>query len=211
MSQPGVKKCDVEQPGDLDVDLKEFWVGNPFQIFQQHNLSSFERNRAYLNVEGRGFLEISHLTTADVDGDSRAVLALDLFEPGQMDLVIRQVGGGPVKIFRNRFPKKNYLKVSLGGIKSNSLGIGSKLIAHVGDRQIVRELYPINTYQSQQPSWVHFGLSDAEQVDKLEIRWPSGVVQELADVKANQHVLIVEESSEVKPFANSLPPQRQAN
>ena len=205
MSQPGQKQCEVDQPGELDEELGEFWVGNPFQIFQHQNLSSYERNRAYINVDGKGFLEISHMSAADVDGDSRAILALDIFEPGQMDLVLRQVGGGAVKIFRNQFPKANYLKVSLDGIKRNSLGIGSRLIAHVGDRKIVRDLYPINTYQSQQPTWVHFGLGQAEKIDRLEIQWPSGVVQELKDIDVNRHILIVEESDEIKKFALTPP------
>jgi len=82
VSQPCEKQANVEQPSELDEDLNEFWVGNPWDIFRQHNLSSFERNRAYVNVEGKGFLEISHLTNADVDSDSRAVLAVDIFEPG---------------------------------------------------------------------------------------------------------------------------------
>lgn len=205
MSQPGVKQCEVDQPGELDPELNEFWVGNPFQIFQKHNLSCFERNRVYLNVQGEGFLEISHASNADNEGDSRAILALDLFEPGQLDLVLRQVGGGPVVIYRNQFPKANYLKVSLDGVQSNSLGLGSRLIARVADRQIVRELYPINSYQSQQPSWVHFGLSEAEKVDELEIRWPSGKVQKIANVAANRHIRVVEGNDTIEDFARSQP------
>ena len=176
MSQPGIKQCNVEQPGELDSELNEFWVGNPFQIFQHHNLSSFERNRTYLNVAGKGFLEISHMTSADIDGDSRAVLALDLFEPGQLDLLVRQVGGGPLRVFKNQFQKANYLKVSLAGTKSNALGIGSRLIAHVQGRKIVRELFPINTYQSQHPSWVHFGLGPSSFGPIVPGRGPFGPI-----------------------------------
>ncbi len=122
-----------------------------------------------------------------------------------MDLVVRQVGGDPLAIYRNEFPTLNYLKVSLDGVKSNSKGLGSKLIAHVGDRKIVREMYPINSYQSQQPAWCHFGLSKAEKVDKLEVVWPSGVKQEFTDVAANQHILIIEENDEIRNFAMSKP------
>lgn len=208
MSQPGKKECEVPQPGELDPELNEFWVGNPFSIFQQNNLSSFERNRVYINVEGKGFLEFSHLSGADTDSDSRAVLALDIFEPGKMDLVVRQVGGDPLAIYRNEFPTQNYLKVSLDGVKSNSFGLGSKIIAYIGDRKIVREMYPINSYQSQQPAWSHFGLSKAEKIDKLEVLWPSGVKQEFKDVSANQHILITEEVDEIKKFAMSKPTRK---
>ena len=200
MSQPCEKQCEVEQPGQLDSELDEFWVENPFQIFQEHNLSSFERNRAYINVEGKGFLEISHMTGADIDSDSRSVLAVDLFEPGKLDLVLRQVGGGPFQIFRNQFPTANYLKVSLRGVTSNSLGIGSRLVATVGERKIVRELFPTCSYRSQQPSWVHFGLGSNEKIDKLEIIWPAGTVQTFSDVDANRHLIITENSQKLDQY-----------
>lgn len=179
-------------PGELDEELGEFWNGSPWGIFRENNLSSFERNRAYLNTEGKGFLEVTYLSGADNDSDSRSVLALDLYEPGKLDLIVRQVGGGPLKIYRNRLPNANYLKVSLKGTKSNRLGIGAKLIAHIGDKQVVRDLNPINTFRAQQPSMVHFGLAKAEKIDRLVIQWPSGTDQELTDIAANQHLLIEE-------------------
>lgn len=179
-------------PGELDEELGEFWVGNPFDIFREHNLSSFERNRTYLNVKGRGFLDISYLSGTDIDSDGRCVLALDIRNRGRLDLVLRQVGGGPIRIFENRLPQANYLKVSLRGTDSNKLGIGAKLVAHVGGRQIVRELYPINTYRSQSPAHIHFGLAQAAKVDRLTIYWPSGAEQQLVDLPANRH-LVVEE------------------
>lgn len=198
MSQPGDKNCEVPLPGELDEDLGEFWNGNPWKIFQENNLSSFERNRTYLNVEGKGFLEVSYLSGADNDSDSRAVLALDIQKPGQLDLLVRQVGGGPFKIYENHLPEANYLKVSLNGVKSNRLGIGARLIAHVGDQKIVRDLRPSNTLRSQHPAWVHFGLANATKVDRLVIQWPSGEDQELKEVDVNQHVLIEEGSDLIK-------------
>ena len=69
------------------------------------------------------------------------------------------------------------MAISLRGQKSNRLGIGARLIASVKGQPIVRELYPLNSYRSQMPSIVHFGLGDAERVDRLTIRWPSGKLQ----------------------------------
>ncbi|MEC9092186.1 MAG: ASPIC/UnbV domain-containing protein, partial [Planctomycetota bacterium] len=153
-------------------------------------------------------LEISHMTSADIDGDSRAVLALDLFEPGQLDLLVRQVGGGSLRVFKNQFEKSSYLKVSLSGNPSNALGIGSRLVAHVGGRKIVRELFPINTYQSQHPSWVHFGLGKATKIDKLEIFWPSGLTQEITDIQANRHILVTEGVNKIGDYAHSIPSRK---
>lgn len=203
VSQPCDKQANCPLPGELDEELDEFWVGNAFEIFRQHNLSSFERNRTYLNSNGNGFLEVSHLSEADIDSDSRSVLALDIRNKGRLDLILRQSGGGPLKIFENQFPSANYLKVALTGTKSNKLGIGSRLTAFIGDRKFVRELYPINSYRSQHPAFVHFGLGDATRIDRLTIEWPSGRDQELLDVPVNRYLLIEEDNNEYSELGST--------
>jgi hypothetical protein len=193
VSQPFDRGAAVPLPGKLDPALGEFWVENPWDIVKNgHNLSCYERNRAYLNVRGRNFVEISHLTGADTDGDSRCAVAADFRNDGRLDVVLRQVGGGPLVLYENQFPRRHYLKVSLRGRPSNRQGIGARLVATVGDRQVVRELYPANSFRSQTPTMVHFGLGDATHVDRLTIRWPSGKVQELTGLVADRHVVIDE-------------------
>lgn len=194
MSQPFDRSATCEQPGEIDTELGEFWVKDPFQINFENNLSSYERNRAFLNIGGTGFLEISRLTGADSDGDGRAVVAADLRGTGQMDLIVRQSGGGPLIIFENDFPSGNFLDVRLAGKASNRLGIGARLVAKVGDRQIFRDQFPVNSYRSQAPNRVHFGIGSAEKVDELSIRWPSGATQSIQNVRPNQHLIVVEES-----------------
>lgn len=193
VSQPSNRTANVKQPGKLDSKLGEFWVGNPWAIVRkEHNLSSFERNRMYLNVGGTEFAEVSGISGTDSDGDGRSAVAADFRNTGMPDLLVRQVGGGPLLLFENRFPRKHYLTVSLRGTASNRRGIGARLTAEVGGRKVVRELYPANTYHSQAPAQVLFGLADDAKVDRLTIRWPSGKVQVLTDLTADRHVVIEE-------------------
>jgi hypothetical protein len=189
--------CRIEAPGKVDAELREFWVEDPWQIMAMgHNLSAYERKRAYLNAHGKAFLEISHLTGADNDGDGRSVVAADFFNTGRLDLIVRQVGGGSLMFYENRFPQKHFLKVSLRGHTSNRQGIGARITAVAGYLTQTREMYPYNTYRSQAPNIVHFGLGDADTVERLTIRWPSGKVQELRDVKADRHIVVDEEEGE---------------
>ena len=192
-------------PADLDDNLNEFWIGNPWDVAKKHNLSGYERNRTYLNVGGKNFLDISYVTGTDTDGDGRAAIPIDFNHDGRQDLIVRQVGGGPLKVFENRFPQKHWLRVSLRGVESNRLGIGARLVARVDGRQIVRELFPINTYNSQAPALVHFGLGDAKQVDSLTIKWPSGKKQQLPTLTADRHVLIREGDNEVQTITPGQP------
>jgi hypothetical protein len=56
-------------------------------------------------------------------------------------------------------------------------------------------MYPTNSFRSQPPSIVHFGLGDLAQVESLQIRWPSGEVQSFDHVDGDRH-LVIEEGKE---------------
>jgi hypothetical protein len=195
VAQPFKRGAQVQAPGHIDKSIGEFWVDNPWDIVEAgHNLSNNERQRLYMNQGGRAFFDLSFLSGADSDGDGRCVVAADFRNNGQLDLVVRKSSGGPLALYENQLPKRHYLEVSLRGKKSNRLGIGARLVASVKDRRIVRELYPVNSFRSQMPSVVHFGLGDASAVDRLAIRWPSGETQELGQIPGNRHI-VVEEGS----------------
>jgi len=180
-------------PRKPDERLKDWWVENPWLIASRgKSLSGYERNRVFINSGGREFFEISGVTPADSEGDARCAVSIDFNGDGRQDLIVRQAGGGPFLLFENRFPKANWLEVSLRGTKSNSHGIGARIVAEVGSLKLTRELYPHNTFTSQTPARAHFGLAKASRIDKLTITWPSGLVQEFKDVPANQRLRITE-------------------
>jgi hypothetical protein len=181
----------------VDKTLGEFWEQNPWDIIKAgHNLSAYERKRLFLNVPAAGgdrdFVDVSYLSGADNDGDGRCVIAGDLRNNGRLDLILRQVGGGPLHIYENNFPQRHYLEVSLRGTKSNRLGIGARLVASVNGSHLVREQFPANSYRSQMPNIVHFGLGEATKVDRLVIQWPSGIKQVLTELPGDRHILVEE-------------------
>lgn len=192
MSQPFDRGCEVPAPAELDKSLDEFWSSNPFKVSDKHNLSGYERNRTYLNVGGKDFVDISFITGTDSDGDGRCVVPIDVDNDGRQDLVVRQVGGGVLKLFKNEFPKKHWLRVSLLGVESNRLGIGARITIELSERKVVRELFPVNTFNSQATALVHFGLGDSTEVESLTIRWPSGKKQKLGKLSGDRHVIIRE-------------------
>ena len=61
-----------------------------------------------------------------------------------------------------------------------------------GGRTQVREVNPFGSYQSQSSYRVHFGLGDAGQVERLEIRWPSGTTETLTDLAARRFLTVAE-------------------
>jgi hypothetical protein len=208
VSQPCDRSCAIPAPGQLDKSLGEFWVENPWEIVKHgHNLSAYERKRTWLNVRGSNFIDLSYLTGTDSDGDGRCVVAGDFRNDGRLELLVRQVGGGPLLFYENHFPQRHYLKVSLRGRQSNRLGVGARLTAMVNGQPRVREMFPVNSYRSQMPNLVHFGLGDAERVEHLEIRWPSGQTQVLTNLRADAH-LVVQEGKEGEAAVETVVPGR---
>ncbi len=208
MSQPTKRSASISTPGQVDHSLGEFWVDNPWEIVSQgHNLSAFERTRTWLNVHGQNFLDVSYLSGADDDGDGRCVVAADFRNNGRLDVILRKVGGGPFQLYQNDFPQRHYLKVTLRGTRSNRQGIGARLVAVVNGQQLVREMFPVNSYRSQAPNIVHFGLGERDRVEKLTIRWPSGEEQVLTNVAGDRHIVIEEGQAGEKAIETVVPGQ----
>ncbi|HEX7447555.1 MAG TPA: ASPIC/UnbV domain-containing protein, partial [Pirellulales bacterium] len=102
--------------------------------------------------------------TADFDGD------------GRLELMVNNFNDHPY-YFKNQFPPRHFVAFRLRGTKSNRDAIGAVAWLHFGDRQMVRQVQATGGYLSQSSKTLHFGLGDQTQVDRLEIRWPSGIRQ----------------------------------
>ena len=177
----------------MDEDNGEFWVGNPFMFSNvKENLSAYERNGCFLNDQNGSFLDMSYLSGSDNRGDSRTVVATDIDKDGMPELFVRQVGGGALVVYKNNFPKTNWLTLSLRGDQSNSAGIGAKIIIKAGNLTVQRELYPVVNFLSQAPANVHVGLQNHTKVDSVKILWPSGEETILSNIDSNQHLRVFE-------------------
>ena len=199
MTQPLDRNARLPQLGPMDRKSGEFWVENPFDMpGGGMNLSAYERNRVYLNLDGRNFVEASFASRADIDSDSRAVVAADFDRDGAPDLLVASVGGGPLRLFLNRFPQRGRrLRIDLEGVESNAQGIGSRIVIEAGGRRVVRDFFPVNPGMGQGPAELLVGVGDAERVDRLTVRWPSGRVQSFSGIPTDRRVRITEGSDDI--------------
>ena len=115
----------------------------------------------------------------------------DFNNDGRMDVVVTALGE-PLELWENASPKENHwLLIKLIGTRSNRDGIGARI--RIGSQS--NSMTTSVGYASSSHHGVHFGLGKADSVDKIEIFWPSGKVQVLRGVEANQ-VLQVHEPEE---------------
>ena len=77
-------------------------------------------------------------------------------------------------------------------MKSNRFAVGAQLTVKAGDLLVYREVKGSEGFGATSPYRQHFGLGKQTKIDSLEIRWPSGIRQELRDLALNKIVTVVE-------------------
>ncbi len=87
---------------------------------------------------------------------------------------------------------RRWLHVSLEGTRSNRDGVGARVELTAGGRTQFREVNPFGSFLSQSSYDVMFGLEQADVADRIVVRWPSGIVDEIDAVPAGRRVRIVE-------------------
>jgi enediyne biosynthesis protein E4 len=141
---------------------------------------------------------------------SRGLAVADLFNDGNLDVVIGDIDGAPM-ILRNRgIPNHHWISFELAGNSSDSTGKKSNRLALNARIKITTagvdfgsnahghlvtqtdEIHSGGSYLSQNDLRIHFGLGDAKKVDTVEIKWPSGNVETLKDLNADTFYSVLE-------------------
>src|SRR5262245_56743933 len=122
----------------------------------------------------------------------RGSAAGDLNGDGRLDVVTTALSA-PAEIWLNDSPGgAHWLELRLEGTSSNRDGIGARIKVSAGGSVQYNHVSFAASYASSSAAPVHFGLGSAKSVDLVEIRWPSGIVQEIRSVAADR-VLKVKE------------------
>jgi hypothetical protein len=144
---------------------------------------------------------------------SRGCAFGDFDNDGDIDVVVNTVNDYPQLLRCDSASRRNWIKVRTIGTKSNRSGIGARLrcVTHPPDEpkphQQIDEVRSGGSYISQNDLRVHFGLGKAEKVEILEIRWPSGQIDTLKDVKPNQLIYVREGEGVVRSVSFGAKPQ----
>ena len=172
----GTSFADFDNDGDLDL-----LVGISNQI-----------NHFFLN-DGSGFFsDATGQSGLDDRSPYVAVGDYDYDDDGFLDLLYSLSGTRSITaFFRNNGNKNHWLRVKLVGIESNRDGIGARIIATSGDLTQVRELLG-GVGRQQDERVAHFGLAQRTKADRIEIRWPSGQVDLLENITADQKIRVFE-------------------
>lgn len=192
----GTAFVDLDNDGLLDIAVTNGNVLDNAKFFRE--AASYEQPKhLYHNLGGGKFREVS---TASGPGFAtltvgRGLYAGDFDNDGDLDLLITN-NGQRVELLRNDSIRKagraNALLLRTVGTKSNRDGVGARITLTAGGTRQIREVKAGSSYLGQNDMRVHFGLGRAARAERIEVRWPSGVVDVLEDVQANQILTISE-------------------
>jgi hypothetical protein len=131
----------------------------------------------------------------------------DLANNGNIDIVVLNVGEPPSLLLNTNQSPNHRVLFRLVGTKSNRAAIGARVTIHAGGIGQVDEVRGGGSYLSQNDLRLHFGLGIASKIESVEIRWPSGKMEELKDVLADQLYTIMEGQG-IKDTRPLLPPRK---
>ncbi len=172
-------------------------------IAQGHDLDTIEMTFPNLRYRepmllarntGKGFMDVSAESGEIFQKPwvARGMATGDLDNDGRVDAVVN-TNDGPAYVLHNETPTANYwILLKLVGHQSNRDGIGAEIKVTTSSGSQFSTVTTTSSYLSSGDKRVHFGLGRDPELQQIQVRWPSGIVQTLKDTRANQILQIDE-------------------
>ncbi|MGD0049882.1 MAG: CRTAC1 family protein [Bryobacteraceae bacterium] len=151
-------------------------------------------NTVFRNLGGARFQALTEEAglTAQPPSRHRGSAIGDLNGDGRLDVVVTALSA-PAEIWLNDSPGgRHWIEFQLQGTTSNRDGIGARIKVTAGGTLQYNHVSFAAGYASSSACPTHFGLGPYKSADLVEIRWPSGIVQELRNVAADRVVKVKE-------------------
>jgi enediyne biosynthesis protein E4 len=150
------------------------------------SLSGYQEKRVWINDGAGQFKEVSQVVGVRDRFDGRAVALADFDNDGSLDAVVANQKG-PVLLYKNHVnPDNKWIEFRLTGRSSNRSAIGAEVRVFWNHQEQLQEVSGGSGFCSQNSRRLHFGLGQVGNVDRVEIRWPSGRVQNISSPELDQ-------------------------
>ncbi len=163
---------DFDNDGLLDLAVVN---GNTLEDARDHRLLVPQKPFLF-HYDGTRYEDVLANAAPGLDRplNARGLAAADFDNDGDIDLAI-SCNRGPLILMRaDGAEKRNWIKISLEGKKSNRQGIGAVVRVWAGGRSYLQAVGSQGSYLSQHATPLHFGLGNASVVDRVDVDWPSG-------------------------------------
>jgi len=157
--------------------------------------SFHEPKVAYYNQRDGTFANITADTGSVLNEphSGRGMALADLFNDGHEEALVNNMNER-ASLYYNTSPIGNWISLQLVGVKSNRAALGAVVTLEQGSDRHEKEVRSGDGYISQSDLRLHFGLGKSTRAETIVIRWPSGLVETLSDLPANQYYVVREGS-----------------
>jgi hypothetical protein len=158
-------------------------------------------NTVFRNLGGMKFAALTAEAgfTSQPPARHRGSAIGDFDGDGRLDIVVTAIGK-PAEIWMNESPgNHHWLEIRLQGTKSNRDGIGARIKVVTADGTQYNHMTTAAGYASSSSAPVHFGLGRNASADLVEIKWPSGIVQQMRNIAADRIVTVKEPAQSTAP------------
>lgn len=184
---------DYDLDGWLDVFAANGHVADDIEQVQSR-VTYAQRPQLFHN-DGRGRFE----EIVDEAGDAlqqpmvaRGAAYADYDNDGDLDILMTSNGGAPRLLRNDGGNTNNLLRVKTVGTESNRDGIGARVEVTVAGQSRWQMVKTGSSYASQSEVPLTFGLGNETSVERLRVSWPSGQVDEVTGLAANEFLVIEE-------------------
>lgn len=161
---------------------------------KNRSLSGYQRKRVWLNDGAGKFSDIAQAVGVTDVLDGRSIAYIDTDNDGDLDVLVGNQRG-PVLFYRNDVDKTNaWVGIKLVATKSNRSGIGAQVRVFFDKGEQVQEVHGGVGFCAQNQRALHFGLGKGAKLEKIIVRWPSGVRQTIPNAKLNEYNIVREPS-----------------
>jgi tetratricopeptide (TPR) repeat protein len=160
-------------------------------IKQGRSFSGFERNCCFLNMAGRRFATVSAISGLDFPDDGRCVATVDWDHDGDLDLWISNRNAPRLRLMRNDVGSaRRYLALRLqgNGTSTNRDAIGARVEVVASPTAAGKHVTTLRAgegFLSQSSKWVHLGLGEVANVDRVIVHWPGGDATQYTEIEVD--------------------------
>lgn len=159
-------------------------------IFTTNHVHS---NKLFKNNNNETFTNVAVASNINEPQDGYGVSWADIDNDGDLDLLYVGHNGRLIYIFRNDGGNnKNYVQLKFNGTFDNKIGIGSVVELFYNGKYQKRQLNAGEGNTGLNYPILHFGIGDENLIDSVLIRWPSGSIQKLVNISANQRITVTQ-------------------
>ena len=188
----GIRFFDYDNDGYQDIFVANGHLMDNITLLEKH-VTYPQRNLLFRNLGDGTFANVM----SETDGlalkkVSRGAAIGDYDNDGDLDILVTNCNQRSDLLQNTVGNRNNWIQIQVVGQKGNRSGIGARIKVVTGTHVQYREVQSGGSYLSFHDLRAHFGVGSAEQIELLEIRWPSGHIDRGTDLRVNQRFNAVE-------------------